>query len=272
MNSSINYFLSSFKVNKSYWISLFIECIGFLGIFLILTMYSALVQERTMAITNGQPIEQVKASLLQATPEAAQIFLTNVKLWVVLMLGGSILIFLLSLFLLSYTQSAVWHTLLNQKFKWKKPYWRWNGITLVLLIILSLYLFLYGMIRILTNPLAALAGDNGYIIITNIITGIFMYAFLTFIFLTYYSFMQKQKVWESIGHAFSIIKAKFSSLSLFFLFVLITGVILSLALYYLQQKLYWYPTLSVVLNVLIFILFYAWMRFYVLKTIQHGSH
>ena len=271
MNSPINSFFNSFNISKPYWVSLLIEGISFCFIAFLLTIYTALVQARTMAITGGQSIEQVKASLLQATPEAAQLFLTNIKIWVVLMLGGSLLVFLFSLFLLSYAQSAVWHTLLTQKFNWKKLYLRWSGLTIVLLIALLLYLLIYAFIRLLTNPLAALAGDPGYVIITNIITGIFMYAFILFIFLTYYSFTQKQKVWESIGHAFAIIKSKFSSISIMFLFILLTGVILSTILYYLQQKMYWSPALSLGINLIVFILFYTWMRFYLVQVVHHSS-
>ena len=270
MNNFFNTFISSFKFTKFNWLSLLYESIGFGIIITFLNFYYKFVQARTYALTGGQSIEQVKLALISATPEVANAFKFNAQVLTIVFVVGLMVLLFLCPYLISYIEVAVWNTLINKIHHWNKPYWRWWGLTTLLLIFGIITWLIFLLVGFLTNPLAALAGENGYVIITNIVTGIFMYAFILFTFLTYYSFTQKQKVWESIGHAFSILKSKFSSISIMFLFILLTGVILSTILYYLQQKMYWSPALSLGINLIIFILFYTWMRFYLLKTIHHS--
>ena len=100
-------------------------------------------------------------------------------------------------------------------------------------------------------------------------SAIFIMIFILYLFIVYYVFTDKNKVWNSIGESFNLIKLKWSKLWVMFLYVIAVIVVVNLFLYLVGSKiLLGYPTAFSVINSLSLFLIFTWMRIYLVKTIS----
>ena len=232
-------------------------------IFFLFLGFGKLLTARAEAILDGRSVEEMKV-LLMSSVEISKAFLSNLQLFIFLFVIGGILILTLTIMIISYSRSLVWSNLLHKKLKWK----RWNGLTIVLILLMLLYIIAFAFIRIVLNLVPFTTNQNVYTIYAQVISSLFIIIFLLFTLIANYSFAQKQKVWESIGNTFHIIKTQWSKLWKTSLILITISVVLGILQFLLQKVL---PLqLMPLLSIIILLLFIFWARIYLVKRIHHG--
>lgn len=258
-----HHYLESWKSWKKILLGFGVDCATFSGIFLLMFVYTKLVEARTYALTGGNSIEEIKLALLTGSIESNQAFLANVKLLAFIFILGSIIVTIVALLAYTFSRSFLWNKLTNQPFSFKK-YWRWNGIVLAVGVIGLLYFSVVVILRLLVNFMFPLTSDIAYVIVNGLFISFFFYLFLLFIFAAFYSFTKHYKVWSSLSNAFTILSHKNTCLA--FLFILATGLLTSILISYLQKWLFFQPPLLVsALSITLFFLLFAWARVFFLS-------
>ena len=131
--------------------------------------------------------------------------------------------------------------------------------------------FTYVLTRMVLNAFVSFTSQKAALIFTKSINAFFVLLFTVFVFLAYYSFANKNKVWESVGNTFHLIKKHCSKLWKMFLFIVFTGLIISIISFYIEKQLFLQPlwiTTSVSIGILL--LFLSWMRLYLVKGLQNS--
>jgi len=268
MNKHFRNYLNSFKFKKEYWYSLLIDT-GFLGIIgLVMFFFGSLIQRKAYLISQGRTAEQLQQMILSMQSEQMQAYLSSLKSFVLVFALGMIIILVGGLFLYSLSRSLIWNRLLEKKFS-KKRYWKWNLLNLVLIIPIIVYLLVFGLVRVILGYVVSLFGSQIVLnIFYSLVSLIFLFALVIFVFLVYYSFAGKYKVWESIGEAFRLIKMKWKRIWPVFLLVLGTAIVVSLILWPIGRLLVYQQAVLVGINLAVSLLFIAWMRIYVFKMVK----
>lgn len=263
-------FIQSFKDKKI--LPIFLVDIVFFGVISALFYYfGEKIKEKSAAFTGFTSAEQLQQAIL-SSPEQAEILLTTMKSFILTFLIG--LIILLALLVLGFALSRawIWNYLLGKKLH-RKNYWRWNLLVLTLIIPLVLYLFASLVVRgILSYLFSFLNNVTVLQLLNNLIVFVLILFFFVFVFIVYYLFTSQYRVWQSIGDTFNFIKIKWGKLWKFFLFVLATGLVVNVILVFIPKLITYFfihPTTFSLLNTGIFLLFLAWMRVYLVKTIGH---
>lgn len=133
-------------------------------------------------------------------------------------------------------------------------------------------LLLVGGLRLLfsLNPVFYFNQREGIEIIIASFSGLVNFGlglfFLIFVFLVYFSFAERYKVWESIGKGFGLVKAKWKRLWKLWLLALGTAAVVTLVLLPVRGLFYGYGL--TVLNLVVSLLFLAWMRVYLFKMVK----
>lgn len=271
MMSLTQTYLHSFRLNIKYWYTAVIDAVTVTVITLLLLAFGKLLETRAYAISGGRGTEELKAWLLSASVETSQAFLQNIKSFTYTFIIGTVLVIALVIMIYSLSQKLVWGALLNVPFSWKR-YWRWNWLTAILGILLLVYLLLYIIVQTLFNVIPW--EGTSYLLATKMLSFLFILFFFLFLFLVFYSFTHSNKVFESIGTAFHLLKLHWSKLWRMFLLVLLTGLVLNLLLSFLQRfflaaSLFRStPQLFTLLSAVVFLLFLAWLRVYVVQTVS----
>ncbi|MBS3139655.1 hypothetical protein J4479_01485 [Candidatus Woesearchaeota archaeon] len=249
-------YLRSFRWHQDLWKPFLIEMVALPIIIFIWLGLSQLLTKIAYSLSQGRPVDQLKAALL-SSPETAQAFVASTKYFIAAFIGGTLSAIILTIFLFSLSQSLIW-SVKSSKLKLLK----WVNLHLALIGILILYAFLYLGFNLLFNIITASS------IAKSLLNGLLLIVFLFFLFTAYHSFSRILKVGESITYTFKIIKQKFKRYLFAFLMVFVTGVILSLIVSVLKKQFYWqiigWPKwLSLSLGLALFLAYLAWMRFYV---------
>ncbi len=217
----------------------------------------------------GLPSPEQFQQLLTAAPLEAQAAFASLKSFVIV----SFLIVLLFavLFLLSYSfvQSFIWNKLLKKPFH-RKSYWKWNVLHIVLIIPSLLYLFILLIITLVLQQISFLSAN---VTVATLFFGflklLYIFIFIFFIFLVYYSFTKSYYIWGSIGYAFSLLKLKWSSLWKQFLFSLGTFIVVGIILTVPPKIFLYNQTILQVIDAIVFLLFLAWFRVYLVRTLDN---
>jgi len=262
-------YLKSWKLSSLFWTSFLVESLTFTLLTLLFIGFGKLLELKAYAISGGRSVEELKTALLSGTVQSNQAFLQDIQIFTFLLIVGSILTISIAILVFSYAQYSIWNALLNRK---HRHYWKWNFLTLVTLLLGAVYVLFFIIIRLILNLLLSTLPSDAFTLITNVLSLLFVFAFLTFLFLIYYSFTQKYKVWESIGDAFHLIKTNWSSLWKFYLLTVLTTIIVSMSVSFLVRFLPFHQEwVSTSISLGIFLLLLSWMRLYLLKTIHHGT-
>jgi len=264
MGKTIKNYLHSFKLKKEHWYTLFVD-LGFVGAMVLLFYFLGdMLKEKAELISQGKTTEQIQQMLL-SSPEQAEVFLASLKGFVLTFAIGAGIILIGGLLIYSLSRKLIWDHLLKKKFN-RKFYWKWNSLNLVLIVLAVIYLFASGLVRLVLGYLFSLFKSQAVLeMFYNLSNMFFLFLFVIFIFLVYYSFSNKYKVWESIGHAFHLIKTK-KELRPVFLLVPLTAMILALVLWPLGNKFVNQQNILIGINIAVSLLFLAWIRVYVFKT------
>jgi len=221
-----------------------------------------------------------------ASPEKAAVFLSQVKSFLAVIIIGIILLAVLTVLSYSLSQAWIWNFLHHQKLA-KPTYWKWNTLNLALIFPLLIFglgflviklLFSWLITFLLTINLKFYYGHTNLVeIIKTVLNGVVSFfmilLIMVFLFLAYHCFVQRYKVWSSIGAAFELYKSKWKRIWKIMLWALLTGIILNLAMYPLKTSLQFHPLLLLLLQLAVGLLFISWFRLYLLDTIadEHQS-
>jgi len=272
MNKHLQNYFNSFKLKSEFFCTLIVDGLSIGVIIGLFFFFAKFLESKAMQLTGGQDVLQLKQMMLTASPETVQLFAAQLKSFVLISFIGGIIIILAALFIFSLSRSLVWYKLLKIKLT-KKNYWKWNTFNLILLVLLLVYCFIFIIVKIVLVQLVSLINNPTLLqLFNNFLTLIGILIFISFLFIAYYSFAQKYKVWIAIGNAFNLIKSKWTKLWKVYLFALLTLTVISIIIFYIEKALmYQSGWLGILLSTIIFLLFISWARIYLLKTITLKS-
>lgn len=282
MNQHLRHYLDSFKVKKVFWVTFLIDVVFFGAVGLTFSKFGTYLQNASLQLMAGRTPEEIQ-QLLATAPEQALPFLEGLKSFLLVSLGSAVLLALLTFLLLSLEQAFIWNTLHQKKLS-LKTYWRWNLLHLGLIIPVLLYglgaailkLVTSGIFRFLGNLSPALYLQNAALIdgiilvLNNAVSFILVLFALLLLFLIYYTFTEKYKVWQSIGEGLSKLKPHWPRWWRMVLLMAATAVIVTFIMIPMRKLLFLYPFWESALNFAVSFLFLAWMRLYVVAALHHG--
>lgn len=228
-----------------------------------------IVKQKADAISNGQTPEQIQQMLLNMQSGQSEALLANIQSFVFIFIVCLVVIVVGGLFLFSLSRKLIWSRLTGRRFG-KKKYWKWNLLNLSLVIPAIVYLFLLGLVRLIFGNILSLLKNQTILDVFYSIFNLFLFfTLIIFIFLIYYSFTEKYKIWDSIGDASQIVKSKWKRIWPMFLLIVFTAFILSSVLLLVMKIFKFQANILTGMNLVVSLLFLAWMRIYVYKTIKN---
>lgn len=264
MNKYFQHYFSSFREKEI--IVLFGIDILFWGLMFLIVSGLGIFLAKEIQPLKLQSPEQIQ-QLLLTSPEQAQVLASSLRNTIFLLLAISIILIAASFLAYTLSRAIMCHRLLRQKLR-HKHYWKWNLLALVLIFPLLLFLIPAIILGFVLNGMIALIPSTNLVaVLSNIILFILVLFFLFFIFLAHYCFARKYKVWESIGEAFHYLARKYLWKS--FLGIVVTFLILNMVLLVIQQLFFSanYQNAFIVVTLAFFLLFLAWMRVFMVRTI-----
>jgi len=251
----------SFKRRKEMGWTLLLDVFSYGLIGLLWLIFGLITNDKAYAMSQGKTTEELK-QLLLSNPEQAQAFLTNIQGFVITFVVGLVIVIIGSIMIYSFSRKLIWDYLTKKKTK----FWKWNWLTLMLIILLIIYLLLFGLIKTAILYLIILFNNQTLLSWFNMLLSIVgIFTFILFIFLAYYSFSRKYKVWESLGDTFQLLKEKWPRLWRMLVFVLLTIIITTLILWLVNKYLI---SVGLWINLVVFLILVVWMRIYTLQTIK----
>ncbi len=279
MNSTLKTYLNSFRFKKVFGEILLIDLIYFGIITLLFSITLNFFQNKFTVLTGGKTPEQVQQLLASASPEQLLPFLSQLKFYLFLFLIVITLLSLLAFFSYSFSQSLIWHKLLAKK---AFRHWKWNLLNLALIIPILLYTLAALILKLISgylfkkiatiNP-AFYLQNSGYldailILLNGIVTFLLVLLGLIIILLTYFSFTEKNLVWVSIGESFHLLKFHWKKLWKLLLLAALTAILITLILIPIKKILPTSILLDQTLNLLLSAFYLAWIRIYLVRTIN----
>ncbi len=260
-------YLHSFKEWKKIIVSFLIDSGTALLIFLVLSIFGRLIKSKVDSIMQGKSVEEVQQLFLSGSLENADLLTDRILSFAYTFVGGLIIISILCILLYSLSRAYVWNYLSHQKFNFRR-HWRWNFMTLVMLIFFILYSALYFLVVLFILPLfLAAANATAASVITQLASFFLLLLFFFYGFNVSSHFVRSNQVWKSCGDAFHSFRS--SSFFIFILFSLGTAVLVGIVSFYLRQAtLRWYGTESVI-SIALLLLYVSWFRVYTLASFHH---
>jgi len=237
------------------------------------------MQRKSLSFTGGMGPAEVQ-QLMLASPEKAAVFLSDIKSFLVVIIIGIVVLVTLAVLSYSLSQAWIWNYLHNKKLT-KQNYWKWNTLNLALIFPLLIFglgffivklLFSWFITFLLTINLKFYYAHPNFVeIVQTIFNGVVSFFMLllimVFLFLAYHCFVQRYKVWSSIGAAFELYKLKWKQIWKVMLWALLTGIILNLIMYPLRTSLQFHPLILLLLQLVVGLLFISWFRLCLLNKI-----
>ena len=272
-------YFNSFKVKKRFWLTFLADSAFFFLFTLVFAAFGAYMQRKSLSLTGGMSPAEVQ-QLMLASPEKAAAFLSDIKSFLVVIIIGIILLAILTLFSYSLSQAWIWNYLHNKKLT-KQTYWKWNTLNLALIFPLLIFGLGFLIVKLLFSWLITLlltinmkfyyAHTNLMESIQTIFNGVLSFfmilLIMVFLFLAYHCFVQRYKIWSSIGGAFELYKLKWKRIWKIMLWALLTGIVLNLIMYPLRNSLQFHPLILLLLQLVVGLLFISWLRLYLLNKI-----
>ena len=279
MNKHFKNYLNSFKFDSFHWKTFLYDFSFFAVVLLVLYFINTILQSKLSKIMGGKTTEQLQQSLLNS-PEVMLPVMQQLLGYLIITIL-ILLVFCVSAFLVyGLIRARIWNTLHHKTFT-KKKYWKWNVLNLALIIPSLIYLLFYlfvktvfsGIVNFFFGINSSLYYKFPYLMesitlsINGIMTFMLLLLWIIIVFLTYYSFTQKYKVWESIGDSFHLLKKYWSRLWRILLLTTLTALLLTLVLWPIRSLLVNQPFMLTTLNLIFSVLYLAWFRIYLVKTI-----
>ncbi len=276
MNQHLQRFFNSFKLGKEFACTFLAEAVPLALIYVLATFWLSWWNAKLqylLALFQALGVGQMPTT----APSQGLIFFY--------LFGTPLLVAVFSLFLYSYAQALIWNYLQGRKVT-KKTYWRWNALHLALLSPLAGFALVFALAKVLLGLLVnliyslvpvfylthVLLMDKARVIINNVVTFYLLLIFLSLLFFIYWNFAEKYQVWSSLGLGFASFSRRWKKLLLPLFFAIIAASFLREILLYANKQLLYYPPLvSALANLLVAVLFLAWLRLYIVKPVAHES-
>ncbi len=273
-------YLRSFSLGKDFWRSFFLDLIYFSIVITLFLRLGNYFQQKIYVLTGGRTTEEIQ-QLLSTSPDQLVPLLTQLKSLLIFFIGTILLSVLFTFLFYSFTQGRLWSYLLHKPFS-LNHFWHWNLLHLVLIAPVLSYSVIAFMIKItwsfmvksLITASPTLYFQQSLLLnwlqqaLNNGMSFMLMVFFLLILFLTYYHFIQKDKAWAAIGEALHSLRVYWSSLWRLQLLATVTGLILTAMIIPIRKFLIASPSWSLALDIIIFLLFLAWLRVYLVGTIE----
>ena len=202
---------------KKYYKPILIDVLTFIIIAGLWLSFGSILNERAVALNQGKSLDQLKFDII-SNPEAAQAMVSTLKVLIGLLTLGTIIIVVLTFIIYSYSRSKLWNSKYTKK---------WNLMTVVTLLSLTVILSIFGLIKVLftaANP-----------IISKFILAVLFLIFLMWTFLNHH-YLTKHKLAEAISKT---MKTSLKKASLVLISGLAIWVIISLLASLLRKQFYW---------------------------------
>jgi hypothetical protein len=218
------------------WKTVVIDVTTVIVIALLWFGFFTVIENQAYQIGGFTSPEDLQAQIL-SNPEFAEDYATNLKTFTLTFSIGTIIAVLLTLLFFSVSRNYIYTKKHPFKFQWK-----WVGFELLLFLITIPYLLiLFFLFLWLLNLIPGQA--------TQILTLLLLLPLILVSILAAKSFTKNNKVWASIGHAFSNIKTvKPAKIVVVYLITLIIPIILP------------HARLAQITAIILFILFINWTR------------
>ena len=267
--NSFRTFLNSFHDPTRIGKVFVIDTLAIGALFVLWYIFLQILTKLAYNMSGGKTIEDIKAQILLGSPEIQQAFLSSIKTFVLVSIIGTIVAIFLTLLIFSYSRRLLWKELVDANLP--RKVWKWLSLIVILfffsLVLLTIFILLKYLLTL------SFATQSTTFAVLNVL---FNFSFLVlFLFLgniIFYSFTTTQKIWLSIGSAFHLIKVKWSQLWRAFLLILGTGIIISFLTSLLTRiPSFQKPWIISTITLLLFLLYLAWMRIYLVKTLHEQS-
>ena len=265
MNKHFKNYYKSLKLRRSFWYTFLVDGVFLSVLSLVLYFFNNIITQKAYVISNGKTVDELKAMLLSMDPVKAQGMLDSLRGFVFTFVGGLIVIIVGGFLLYSLTRKIIWNYLTKHKTK----YWKWNTLTLVLIIPIIIYFVFFSIIKIVSqvgiNLLTNLTISS---LLNSLVNLIGLVGGLIFVFLVYLSFSKNYLVWDSIGKSFHLLKKRWSRVWPLFFLSLLTALILSIIAWPFTK---WFANQKIILAIIsgVFSLIYlAWFRIYLYRTVE----
>lgn len=272
-------FLKTFQ-DKSILSVFLAEILSLGSIVLFFFLLSQFLQKKAQLLLAGRTPQEIQ-QLFITSPELAASLSKNLFSLIFWTLGGGLFLLLGTLLLYSFAKAWIWNFLEKKKLT-RKTYWRWNVLHIAILLPLFFYallaivvrLIIFGAVKItfknfpefylLHKPLI----DQLIILFNNFLNFSLLLVGFLFLFLVYHSFVQKYRVWESLGEAFHLLKVKFSLLGKIFLQVLCTAMAFNILIFMVQRFLFPQQNIITGLTLGVLVLLLSWMQVFLVRTLS----
>ncbi len=199
------------------------------------------------------------SSMMSTAPEQAQAYLSSLKLFLAVFVIGLLLILLFTWLFYSLTQSLIWADLNNKKFS-AKYYVRFSLLQIIFIIPFIMLVFIFSLLRtILNSTLSNISSSPLFSTVGQVIMLVFIVGLLLVAFAVYLCFTRLEKIWQSIGDGFSLLKKDARKVGLLLLqgwalFVVVSFLIL------LIQYLVPHKMTVMIISVIAYLILLAWLR------------
>jgi hypothetical protein len=260
--------LESFK--KIPWLTAIIDA-SFVVSFYFLFLFLGSFFTKKMESLNLDP---AKLQEYIAGPSPEQ-FLASIEIlrgFLVTYFLAMVLFFILLLAVFSLSRAYIWHRLTKKKFSFKK-YARWNLLVPVLVLGAGIYAFIALFTKLIIMGTIRIFITSGRILqgISQTLDFALILIYIIIILLTFYHFTHSYKVFESLGKSFSTIKKKWKQLWPFFLFSLAVAFLPVIVTLPWIETLSFYPNEQVWFSAIFTFVYLAWLRGYLMLTINKSN-
>jgi hypothetical protein len=236
---------------------------------LLISLFGFIVQSQANTFGGIQNVDQLQ-QYLASSPENADLLVSNVQTLVFTLFGGGFFVLLLSLLFYSFTRGYLWNKFKNHTLR-RKTYWKWNALTLLLLLLFAVYLIPFLIVKMLLGLLLSfISGPVTLAIINEIISLSLLLIFVIFMFAVHYVFAHTYKVWHGIGEGLTLLKKKWSHLWRSYLFAVFLIAIIVIVLTFVS-RLFVQPYGYIILASLVFLFYLSWLRLFFLRIFENGS-
>lgn len=266
--NSIKQYTNSFKLDSTFFYTLAVDAMLWgiiLGVFLALFGY---LQEKALVISGGMTPEALQSYLLGLPEDQLVVYASQLKWYVVQLIGALVLLPVFALMLYSLAQSIIWGIINDSEFKFRK-HWKWNLENLAVLPLGLLMLLFFGLLRVIAFLM--LPETRTTIFIVDILQAASIVLVLLWVLLAYAQFATHRKVFDSLRNAFFELKSHFRRLSWIWLLGFATLVVLRLLHLPFNEWLLLNPAAANVIDAGLFLLWFAWFRLYVVAGLPAKS-
>ena len=274
-------YISTFKLNFDFWSTFLVDYIFFGGLWLMFTWFSEYVNTQSKGLMQGKSLEQIQQSF---TPENAQqslAFLSQVHSFLWIFVGGLVLLIVGGFLLFGLEQAMIWYHFERKKVNWKM-YWKWNVFHIVLIIPLTLYGLVYLLITLVFSgifnwvisfiPTLYFKAPSTFQAVVKFLNSVVSFSLgiwlLLLLFVIWYVFAAKYKVWESIGDGFHLVWQRKMRFGKLFVFALIMAVLFTLIAVPFRMLFASVSVLSMGFDLFVLFFFVAWLRLVVVEMLK----